>query len=458
MSTLRLAICAALGTLLTVPVAADPCGMVPPIRLPTASKAAAIKRVGVQTTYVFHRNGMQTVLIHPGFEGTLHEFGMLIPFPAPPSVKKVPEDTLQHIAAAVDPPLLPVEIQDPLLYDLGGLTVSGSADSEGYGGLSFEAPKLAVDEVRIVRQEALGMYELAVIEAGSARALDTWMSDHGFAYPGGMDDTVSDYVNDRWYFVAVKARVGQAPGVAPRPGMRDVDPDLPAGAKFDGHVQAMAFRFEVEEPVVPMRLAVFNGEDTHNLVYMLTERPVRIVDLDQALVTRQLGGKDLYANITEPLELAVTGGKRSELPTRFLQSIAPQRDPGPYNGIARDLFATDLAASRTGQLTLDVERREKALLEVSETLGLRGNAIDKMHRAELLEGYSAAEEAALSDLEDMWLTVIDGEFSREHISAFNLTFEPYQMPGEANTIAAYNARERGPGHTPAPPLQIYFRR
>jgi hypothetical protein len=446
--------------MLTSPVAADPCGMVPPIRLPVASKGAPIKRIGVQTTYVFHRNGMETVLIHPGFEGTLHEFGMLIPFPAPPSVKKVPEDTLQHIAASIDPPSVPVRIQRPRPRPRTSARASmgGGRSTSNDSSLEYEEPRLAADEVRVVRQEALGMYELAVIEAGSAKALDTWMSEHGFAYPSGMDDTVSDYVNDRWYFVAVKAKVGQASGVAPRPGMRDVDADLPTGAKFDGKVQAMAFRFEVEEPIVPMRLAVFNGEDTHNLVYMLAERPVRIVDMDEGLVTRQLSGRELHSNITDSLDLTVTGGTRKQLPDHWLRSIAPQRDPGPYNGIARDLFATDLAASRSGQLTLDVERQEKALLAVSEELGLRGNAIDKLHRAELLEGYSAAEESALSDLQDMWLTVFDGKFSREHIAAYNLTFEPHQMPDGTNTTLVYNARERGPGKTPRPPQLTYYLR
>ena len=82
------------------------------------------------------------------------------------------------------------------------------------------------------------MYEIAVLEAGSAAALSRWLDDHGYVYPDGMDEPCNDYVRDGWCFVAVKTRVGQKRGVDPKPGMRGVDSKLPEGASFDGNVQA----------------------------------------------------------------------------------------------------------------------------------------------------------------------------------------------------------------------------
>ena len=70
------------------PAAADPCGMVPPI---TVSDPVPITRVGDQQTYVFFKDGTETFVIRPGFEGKADEFGMLIPFPTPPAIRKVPE-------------------------------------------------------------------------------------------------------------------------------------------------------------------------------------------------------------------------------------------------------------------------------------------------------------------------------------------------------------------------------
>ena len=47
-----------------------------------------------------------------------------------------------------------------------------------------------------------------------------------------------------------------------------------------------------------------------------------------------------------------------------------QRHPEPHNGRARELFASDLLAARSGELALGFEEREKVLLRISETLDL----------------------------------------------------------------------------------------
>ena len=64
---------------------ADPCGMVPPIYL---GEGVPIVRVGDQNTYVFFKDGVETFVIRPGFSGKVEDFGMLIPFPTPPAIRK----------------------------------------------------------------------------------------------------------------------------------------------------------------------------------------------------------------------------------------------------------------------------------------------------------------------------------------------------------------------------------
>ena len=98
--------------------------------------------------------------------------------------------------------------------------------------------------VRVVKEEAVGMYEVAVLEAGSAKALNKWMTDHGYKYPNGMDKACEDYVKIGWCFVAVKSKVSSKKAVSPKPGMRAVKTGLPVGASFDGHVQAMTGKRE----------------------------------------------------------------------------------------------------------------------------------------------------------------------------------------------------------------------
>ena len=89
-------------------VHADPCGMVPPVYV---GKGQPITRIGEQKTFVFYKDGVETFVIRPGFSGKTDEFGMLIPFPNPPALRKVPDHIFAHVASAIDPPEVVVDLR-----------------------------------------------------------------------------------------------------------------------------------------------------------------------------------------------------------------------------------------------------------------------------------------------------------------------------------------------------------
>jgi hypothetical protein len=421
------------------PANADPCGMVPPISI---AGVVPIERVGLQKTYVFYKNGIETFVIRPGYRGRVDNFGMLIPFPTPPGIRKVPDEIFSHIAAAVDPPEVVVDLRPryELLQD--GFSNARSA------GAGASEKKLKFDAVRVLRQEAIGMYEVAVLEAGSASALNRWMDDHGYKYPKGMDGVCQEYVESSWCFVAVKTRVGQKAGVDPRPGLREVDAKLPPGATFDGNVQAMGFRFEVDEFVVPMRLAAFNAGELRNVVYIVTDVPQRINNIPEKYVVRQIPGEEFFKNLTAPLAVRVLGGEWDDVPQARRDRLAKERDPGPHNGLARALFASDLLAARTGHLTHTFEEAEKELLRISERLLLRGPEIDRLHGTALAEERDKTIASALADLKGMTLTVVDGDFPRDVLARENLTFSTFTMPRDKNKPESYDSKLFGPTTEP----------
>jgi hypothetical protein len=414
------------------PAFADPCGMVPPIHISIGPDIApAIQRDGVQRTYVMHTRGVETMVLRPGFIGSVEEFGMLIPFPSAPAIRKIDDLTFQHIEAAVDPPEVTVQIYDPQpVASWGGMDDFDMAPMRAKSSaapMEEEALELRRDEVRVISEEAVGMYQVAVIEAGSAKALDKWMAQNEYAYPEGMDDVVEDYVAERWCFVAIKAKVGSAGGATPHPGMRTADTGFPSGASFDGHVQGMGFRFFTDEPVVPMRLSVFNGEDPHNVVYMLTDDPVRIDDVPARLVLDQLDGSELYGNLVDPFGVSWQNGGPNDIGDWAMTQVQQQRNPDPYSGVARDLFAADMLAARTGRLALPFEEEEKELLRISESFGMRGADVDVLHSTELEEQKAEAVDGALDDLKEMHLSVIDGVFPQHVLARQNLTFSGYRL-------------------------------
>ncbi|MDA7978434.1 MAG: DUF2330 domain-containing protein [Pirellulales bacterium] len=416
---------------------ADPCGMVPPISI---NQDLAIERIGLQNTYVFHKDGMETFVIRPGFQGRVEDFGMLIPFPNPPAIRKVSDDIFPQIEKAVDPPEVIVNLYPPPPMATGATDDAAAVPEANFGGGG-----LRVDQVRVLNQEAVGMYEVAVLEAGSAAALKGWMDDHQYRFPTGMDGACEDYVQDGWCFVAVKTRVGPKSAVDPKPGMREAQPGLPVGASFDGFVQAMGFRFRSEELIVPMRLASFNAGELRNVVYILSDGPKKIRAIPEEYVVRQLAGEKLFANVTEPLPLRILGGTAKDISPRRRQSLVNRRNPTPHNGKARELFAADLLAVSRGELSHGFEEDEKLLLRIGESLNLRGPSVDRMNQDSLTAAREATLIGALDDLKNMTLTVVDGDFPREVLANSNLTFAAYQMPSRRNNQQSYDVPRHGPG-------------
>eukprot|EP00913_Durusdinium_trenchii_P008894 g8360.t1 len=415
--------------------------MVPPIYL---GNQVPIVRVGDQNTYVFFKDGVETFVIRPGYQGKVDEFGMLIPMPSVPALRKVSDNVFPHVRAAVDPPEVVVDLRFRRMLARSRRGAVGAKGAEKSDGLAFDKRK----QVRVVKEEAVGMYEVAVLEAGSSAALKKWMGEHGYKYPEGMDKACDDYVKIGWCFVAVKTKVGQKKGADPKPGMRRVNTKLPAGSTFDGHVQAMGFRFKTDKLVVPMRLSTFNEGDLHNIVYVLSDEPQKIRSVPEEYVVRQIPGSDLFRNVTGPLPLRVIGGKVKDIPAWQKKNLKQRRNPVPHNGAARDLFAADMLAIKEQRLSHPHEEKEKMFLRIGEKLGLRGPEIDKLNEGALIDDREKAVKSALKGIESMTLTIVDGNFPREVLANQNLTFADYKMPSRRNTPRFYDAKTKKPASTP----------
>lgn len=424
-----------IGAILISPLLSDPCGMVPPIYL---GKGPAITRIGLQQTYVFFDEGVESFVIRPGFEGKVDNFGMLIPFPSPPALRKVPDHVFDQIAAAVDPPEVVVDLlpKPERFFSLAdGAEVAGTEGDK----LEFR------EKVTVLKQEAVGMYEVAVLEAGSADALKRWMDQNQYQYPKGMDSVTEDYIREGWCFVAVKTKVGAKSAADPRPGQRNAKPELPDGSVFDGNVQGLGFRFKTEELVVPMRLSAFNEGELRNVVYLLTRGGKKIRSIPEEYVVRQVSGKELVENLTNPLPLRVIGGTVKDIPQWRRKGLQAERDPAPHNAVAKHLFVSDIVATGVRGFSLRHEEMEKELLRIGEHFGLRGPEIDQvMEKVSARESEKLVNET-LPKLKELTLTVVDGDFPRQVIANQNLRFTDFSMSANRNKQEFYDTKLHAPG-------------
>src|SRR5262249_60397478 len=187
--------------------------------------------------------------------------------------------------------------------------------------------------------------------------------------------------------------------------MKGVDTKLPSGSSFDGHVQAMAFRFKTDKLTLPMRLSAYNEGEMHNVVYLLTDGPRKIRSIPEEYVVRQLTGDELVRNVTQPLPLRIIGGTEADIQDWQRQGLPQQRDPRPHNGFAKELFASDLLAVKNGRLSHPHEEDEKMLLRIGEHFGLRGPDVDKLNLAARDKERGKASREHPGDLTRMTLTV-----------------------------------------------------
>ena len=95
--------------------------------------------------------------------------------------------------------------------------------------------------VSILDRKIVGVFETTTIASHDAKALQTWLSENGFAVPTNAEPVIASYVKDGWVFVATKVRRDQPDNETSTP-------------------HPLSFTFKTDKPVYPMRLTgVDNG-------------------------------------------------------------------------------------------------------------------------------------------------------------------------------------------------------
>ena len=110
-------------------------------------------------------------------------------------------------------------------------------------------------DVQVHDIQQIGSYELAVLEADTAAALDEWLSSNGFA--GLMDrdkEIVSDYIRTGWYFVAAKLRREDSGYSRPHP---------------------LTMSFESKAPIYPIRLTSTVGDNVYLELFVIADKQAR---------------------------------------------------------------------------------------------------------------------------------------------------------------------------------------
>ena len=122
----------------------------------------------------------------------------------------------------------------PHLREFGSRSSNMATIGLGVGG------GYAVSGVEVRQSMMVGHYEIAVLKADSAAALDKWLALNELAaLPGQGRNIVESYIRDGWRFVAVRLQLAEKGVQTPHP---------------------LAVTFPAKEAVYPMRLTALSGQ------------------------------------------------------------------------------------------------------------------------------------------------------------------------------------------------------
>ncbi len=137
---------------------------------------------------------------------------------------------------------------DPLAYLDGATAPAPAVGSSSGGGETAGAPP-----VDVIGRETVGGYDVARLGAGDAAALDRWLRENGYTLPPGAEPILAEYVEEGWYFTAIR--------LAP---------------ESDGRLKPLEVGFATDEYVYPMRLEQLATEPVNLTLFTLADGPRRV--------------------------------------------------------------------------------------------------------------------------------------------------------------------------------------
>ena len=206
---------------------------------------------GDQRVFIYHRNGMEDLVLQASIKGNGADFGMILPLPAVPDIRKVERGFFDD------------------LFDMTRtrqVAWEGRAKEAGGAGRMM-ADNAALERVEVVKKDVVGPFETVVLKAKKLDALNDWLTENGYKTSEENKALLQSYLDKEWFFVAVKVTIeGQK-------------------QQFDGRAQPMGFRFPTKTIVLPTKMASIVKDGMTFTIYVVTNSRVSLPGFEQQGVT-----------------------------------------------------------------------------------------------------------------------------------------------------------------------------
>jgi HEAT repeat protein len=131
--------------------------------------------------------------------------------------------------------------------------------------------------VKVIEIKTVGAYEVAVLSARDVGSLGNWLDANGFAFPKEKESVIDDYVQQHWYFVAVKINLRKDSGfqlVSGPPRQAHAVKSEVAEKLATGELQPLHLSFVSDRCIFPLKISSVNGTPSEVQVYVLSPEPL----------------------------------------------------------------------------------------------------------------------------------------------------------------------------------------
>lgn len=211
-----------------------------------------------QKAIIVYDAGREDLLLQVKYEGTLEEFGWLIPTPSLPKVEK----------GSMEP-----------FYELSQLTQRHFGTTKGMVVMSASLAGRGEEKVKVIEIKTVGAYEVAVLSAKDAGSLTQWLQTHDYTLPEGKSDIIDDYIRRGWYFIAAKIDLTKGVGFKAASGGSPKDSESSARQSIksklsSGELHPLLISFDTPECIFPLKISAVGGKPSEVSLYVLSIEPL----------------------------------------------------------------------------------------------------------------------------------------------------------------------------------------
>jgi hypothetical protein len=218
-----------------------------------------------QKAILVYDAGREDLILQVKYEGAVDEFGWLIPVPGLPTVEEGSMKCFYELSKFTQQRLEP---------RWGMLSLSAGGHGKGDAKENPEPP------VKVIEIKTIGAYKIAVLSTRDTGALQKWLAENQFYLPTSKAGVLDSYVQQKWYFVAVRINLASEGRKTPATSEK----------LASGELNPLQISFASERCVFPLKISSVNGKPSEIQVYVLSPEPL----LERAMLEKQLPG--IYSN------------------------------------------------------------------------------------------------------------------------------------------------------------------